>query len=85
MLGWWLPVTSAEHWLLGRADPEYPAVPTRGRFDALASLDQRDWQIRYDAYQLIGNLLIPRTIRLTSGSLELIVTIVEWQPAEPAA
>lgn len=85
MLGWWLPVTSAEHWLLGRADPDYPAVPARGRFDALASLDQRDWRVRYDAYQLIGNLLLPRTIRLTSGSLELIVTILEWQPAEPAA
>lgn len=84
MIGWWLPVTSAEHWLLGRADPDYTSQSMRGRFDALASLNQRDWQIRYEAYQLADNLLIPRTIRLTNGPLLLIVTILEWQSADPA-
>jgi outer membrane lipoprotein LolB len=84
MLGWWLPVTSAEHWLLGHADPDFTAQPTRGRFDALASLTQRDWQIRYETYQLAEDLLIPRTIRLNNGPLELVVTILEWQPAVTA-
>jgi outer membrane lipoprotein LolB len=84
MLGWWLPVTSAEHWLLGHADPDFAFQSTRGRFDALASLSQRDWQIGYEAYQRAGNLLIPRTIRLTNGPLELIVTIIEWESVDAA-
>lgn len=85
MLGWWLPVTSAEHWLLGRPDPDYPADSARGRFDTIRSLGQRDWQLSYDEYQNAEGRLVPRRITLLYAPLELRLTIVDFEsvPAEP--
>jgi outer membrane lipoprotein LolB len=79
MLGWWLPVTSIEHWLLGHADPDYDADSTRGAFDTLSELDQRDWRIRYQEYQLAEGRLVPRVITLTHASLELRLAILELE------
>ena len=83
MLGWWLPVTSAEHWLLGRPDPDYSAQSSRGDFDTLQMLGQRDWQISYDEYQIAEGRLIPRRIKLIHAPLELSLRIIEWQSAAP--
>jgi outer membrane lipoprotein LolB len=80
MLGWWLPVTSIEHWLLGRADPDYDADSSRGPFDTLSGLDQRDWRIRYQEYQLADGRLVPRVITLTHASLELQLAILDFEP-----
>ena len=79
MLGWWLPVTSAEHWLLGEPDPDYPAISDPGSAETLAGIVQRDWQIRYDEYQLVDGLLVPRRITLTDAPLELILAIRSWE------
>jgi outer membrane lipoprotein LolB len=81
MLGWWLPVTSAEYWLLGRPDPDYPAQTSRGRYDTLATLTQREWQLSYDEYQLTEGRLVPRHITMTYAPLELSLRIIEWRSA----
>jgi len=84
-VGWWLPVTSLNHWLLGQPDTDYPVRSSRGTAGTLATLAQRDWQIVYREYQLANGLLVPREATLTHESLELRLTITEWQPtdAEP--
>ena len=81
MLGWWLPVTSAEYWLLGRPEPDYPAQTSRGRYDTLATLTQREWQLSYDEYQLTEGRLVPRHITMTYAPLELSLRIIEWRSA----
>ena len=78
MLGWWLPVTSVEHWLLGRPDPGFSERSDRGAGDALARLDQREWEISYDEYQIAEGRLIPRRITLTDAPLELKLAITDW-------
>lgn len=85
MLNWWLPVTSVEHWLLGEADPDFEAQSTRGQFDTLATLNQRDWVLRFEEYQLAENLILPRRIRLNHAALELQLFITDWEStvAEP--
>jgi outer membrane lipoprotein LolB len=85
LLGWWLPVTSAEHWLLGQPDPDYEAQSSPGRFDTLADLRQRDWQLSYEDYQLAEGRLVPRRIVLSHAPLVLTLTIIEWEslPDEP--
>lgn len=80
-LGWWLPVTSAEHWLLGRPDPDYPARTGRGGAGTLASITQREWQIRYEEYQLVDGLLLPRRVTLTDEPLELELLVTDWRRA----
>jgi outer membrane lipoprotein LolB len=84
MIGWWLPVTSAEHWLLGRPDPDYSAESSRGAFDTLRTLNQRDWQISYDEYQIAEGHLVPRRITLSHDPLELSLRIVDWQSSVAA-
>jgi len=84
MLGWWLPVTSVTHWLLGHPDPDFAAATDRGAADTLTTLDQREWQIRYDEYQLAEGLLIPRRITLTDPPLELRLAITDWHTATDA-
>lgn len=80
MLGWWMPVTSAEHWLLGRPDPDYPGQTLPGVFDTVATLTQRDWQIAYDQYQLVDGRLVPERITLTHAPLELRLRITDFEP-----
>ncbi|MGD8339481.1 MAG: lipoprotein insertase outer membrane protein LolB [Gammaproteobacteria bacterium] len=79
MLGWWLPVTSVEHWLLGRPDPDFAEQSVRGAGDTLARLDQREWQIHYDEYQIAEGRLVPRRITLTDAPLELRLAITDWR------
>jgi outer membrane biogenesis lipoprotein LolB len=73
-------VTSAEHWLLGRPDPDYPRQTRTGVFDTLAELTQRDWQIAYDQYQLVDGRLVPERITLTHAPLELRLRITDFEP-----
>ena len=81
MLGWWMPVNSAEHWLLGRPDPDFPTATSPGTNDTLASLDQRDWRVAYDEYQMAEGRLVPRVIRLAHAPLELTLRILDWESA----
>jgi len=83
-LGWWLPVASLEYWLLGEPDPDFPADAERGRAGTLVSLQQRDWHIQYESYQLSAGLLVPARIRLTHAELELQLTVNSWSPAADA-
>jgi outer membrane lipoprotein LolB len=80
-LGWWLPISSLQHWLLGLEDPDYPAERSRGAAGTLASLNQRDWQVSYDTYQLAGGLLVPGEMTLRHAELELRLDISRWEPA----
>lgn len=91
LVGWWLPIASLPHWLLGFPDPGFRAATQPGADGTLAALEQRLWHVAYATYQL-GELagtadavLVPRRIDLTHGELELRLTIDDWQPASPAA
>ena len=80
MLGWWLPISSLPSWLLGLPDERYSsdsAIVERG---LLQGLEQRDWLMRYDAYEQRDSALIPSGITMKHAPLELVVTIDDWSP-----
>jgi len=79
LLGWWLPVTSLNSWLLGVPDPTYPAEISLGPDNALQSLEQRLWRLTYQSYQIADGVLLPRRIDLAHRDLELRVTVTQWQ------
>jgi outer membrane lipoprotein LolB len=87
LIGWWLPVTSLPHWLLGLPDSEFRAVTEAGADGTLASLEQRLWRVDYPAYGLAAaggtgrQVLVPRRIDLKHGALTLQLTIDDWEPA----
>jgi outer membrane lipoprotein LolB len=85
LVGWWLPIASLPHWLLGFPDPAYRSATEAGADGTLAALDQRMWRVAYPTYQLgtIGgsasSVLVPRRIDLTHGELTLQLTIDDWE------
>ena len=91
LLGWWLPVASLPHWLLGFPDSGFSADTQPGTDGTLAALDQRLWHVAYPQYELTAvassstGVLVPRRIELTHEQLTLRLTIDDWQPAGSAA
>ncbi len=91
LIGWWLPVASLPHWLLGFPDAAFRAATEPGPDGTLAALEQRLWRVEYPTYQLAATapsgaeVLVPRRIDMTHGELKLQLTIDEWQPTAAAA
>jgi outer membrane lipoprotein LolB len=91
LIGWWLPVASLPHWLLGFPDRGFRADTVPGADGTLAALEQRLWRVAYPTYGLASieatgkDVLVPRRIDLTHGELKLELTIDDWQPAAAAA
>jgi outer membrane lipoprotein LolB len=90
LIGWWLPVASLPHWLLGFPDREFRAATEPGADGTLAALEQRLWRVAYPAYGLAPvaageEVLVPSRIELAHTDLELKLTIDDWQPASRAA
>lgn len=83
LLGWWLPVTSLDAWLVGLPDRVFDADSDFGPDGLLASLEQRLWHLSYAAYQLESGWLVPRRIDMRHGELEVRLVVDSWQPSEP--
>jgi outer membrane lipoprotein LolB len=75
LLGWWVPVTSLKWWLFGVADANFDDSRSEIANGVLEQLEQRDWRLDYDRYQLANGVLIPRTIDMRHASLRLVVTV----------
>ncbi|MGE4658644.1 MAG: lipoprotein insertase outer membrane protein LolB [Gammaproteobacteria bacterium] len=80
LLGWWLPVRSLRSWLIGIPDPSYTATETLGPANALASLNQRFWELHFTNYQLTAGLMLPSRVDLSHEKLQLRVIIDNWAP-----
>jgi outer membrane lipoprotein LolB len=91
LIGWWLPVASLPHWLLGFPDQGFRAVTQLGEDGTLASLEQRLWRVDYTEYGFVAlnrartsGVLVPRRVGMQHGTLTLTLTIDDWQPATVA-
>lgn len=84
MYGWWLPVTSLEHWLLGQPDARFPARSRSGSAGELTRLSQRLWELDYPEHQLAAGIMIPRTVHMVHEPLVLELTIDRWEPLAAA-
>ncbi len=85
LVGWWIPVESLPHWLLGLPDPGYEAAVDFGSARTLAGFMQRRWDVEYGRYQLADGLLVPRSIDMTYAGIELKLTVDSWAPAAAGA
>jgi len=84
LLGWWLPISSLRHWLLGLPDERFDHRDATVASELLSALNQRGWQLDYASYSQEESLLIPSRIELARAPLTLIVTIDSWRPITPA-
>jgi outer membrane lipoprotein LolB len=77
VLGWDLPLSGLQHWVVARPDPEapidYEARDERGR---LQQLRQSGWEIVYTAYA--SDSALPSAMALRHGDLKLKLKIDRW-------
>ncbi len=80
LLGWWLPITSLQSWLLALPDDRYPIAELTLDEARLRTLQQRAWALQYGEYEPQAAAEIPASIELSHAPLELVVTIDAWGP-----
>lgn len=79
VLGWTLPLTGLEHWVLGRVAPgSAPAVVDRDDSGRLTRLTQNAWQIAFPRYAEPPQDRLPARIDLQYGTVEIKLIIDEW-------
>jgi len=83
-LGWRLPLKGLRYWVLGLPMPV--TVPTDAAavlaFDEtgrLASLQQSQWQVSYEAYRRVDEVELPQKVYLKNHAMSLRLVIDRWQ------
>ncbi len=77
-LGWSFPAISARYWLLGMADPAFPAEETFASGGQLVALNQNGWTMSYDRYADQAGLAMPAKITLQNSRARLRLIIDRW-------
>ncbi|TJY61871.1 outer membrane lipoprotein LolB [Sinimarinibacterium sp. CAU 1509] len=81
-LGWSIPIRDLRHWTLGLPAPgplDNLSVDTEGQ---LQGLRQNGWDIRYDSYQTVGQLQLPRKLEARTDQARLRLLIDQWEHLE---
>jgi outer membrane lipoprotein LolB len=77
-LGWSLPLAGLRYWLLGLPQP---GADMRKALDGQGRpiwLEQDGWHIEYAAYQNVGDLSLPRKLRLSHADLSARLVLDQW-------
>lgn len=84
-LGWGLPLSDLRAWALGLPAPGEIQQMTLDAEGRLLNLQQRGWTVRYDAYQRVGSLDLPRRLEAQSEAVRLRLFIDRWTAVDLAA
>lgn len=80
VLGYSVPVSGLDFWLLGSPAPGHAADATLRPDGLLGDLTQQGWRIHYEEYQLAGDAQFPRRMVLDRGDLQIRLVIDQWAP-----
>lgn len=82
-LGWYLPLSGLQHWVLGLAETGSPAQIERDDKGRIAVLRQDGWEIRYQRYAATRNMpetnSLPMRLQLSREGLQMTLLIDEWE------
>jgi outer membrane lipoprotein LolB len=72
------------YWVRGVPVPQLPASQVLDGNNLLSTLSQRDpsgrnWDLSFDRYRTANALNLPGRIRVTSGNIQLIFLVDDWQ------
>lgn len=76
--GFKLPVSNLRYWVRGMPVPGLMAQSHQDRFGRLNAFYQAGWDIRYDDYQTVQGVDLPRKITITDGHLTMKLVIYTW-------
>lgn len=77
--GWQIPVEGLKYWALALVDPGIPADRIFDDQGRLSQIRQSGWVIHYQAYQIKGNIEMPRKIQLDNDHFKVKLVIKDWQ------
>jgi len=78
VLGWGLPLSGLQYWVLGIAAPQSTALAQRDSQQRLARLNQDSWEITYLRYKPEQESGMPARIMLSRGDLQISLIIDDW-------
>jgi len=78
VLGWSLPLSGLQYWVLGIAAPESAAQAQHDAQQRLARLNQDSWEIAYLRYKPEQESGMPARITLSRGDLQISLIIDDW-------
>jgi outer membrane lipoprotein LolB len=78
-LGWPLPVSALEHWLLARAVPGHESAKHHDRDGRLMYLSQLGWHIHYRGFEKHGEFWLPSRLDAENDELRLRLIFRRWQ------
>lgn len=79
VLGWRLPLSGMQYWVLARPAPEGAAESERDDGMRVTRLRQQEWNIEYRDYRMEGNYVLPSRIVMRNGALELKLIVDSWE------
>jgi outer membrane lipoprotein LolB len=83
-LGWELPMTRLQHWVLGAAVPDTAAeITERDASGKIRQLSQDGWRITYEYYPPTQNEGLPRRMELVGAAQTLRLVIDTWRQDAP--
>jgi outer membrane lipoprotein LolB len=79
--GWDLPLSSLIHWLKGLPAPqqEIQKLELEPQTELLQTLQQDQWEVRYEQYGQFGDLTLPTRLQIQRGTTRVKVMISQWQ------
>lgn len=77
-LGWSLPINSLRYWVLGITDPELDAELILNENDLLDELEQGDWKVVYDSYMDIGDVSMPKKLKVSGPDTKITLLVKSW-------
>ena len=79
-LGWQLPVSDLQYWVLGLPSPSSPAEElVFNEQGILTSIIQQGWTIQYSRFQPVQNLYLPERLTMTQNEIKLTLIMKQWQ------
>ncbi|MEZ5502692.1 MAG: lipoprotein insertase outer membrane protein LolB [Halioglobus sp.] len=79
--GWDLPLHSLVYWLKGlpAPDTEIQRLEIDPHTELLRSLQQGDWEVRYEAYDQFQQFTLPTRLQIRRGTTRAKIVISTWQ------
>lgn len=79
--GWDLPLSALTHWLKGlpAPDTEIQQIEVSTETQLLQSLQQDDWEIRFEKYGQFQGYILPTRLQIQRGTTRVKLIISQWQ------
>jgi outer membrane lipoprotein LolB len=77
-LGWYMPISNMYYWVRGLPAPGKVSRKVRNNSGQLIFLRQEGWNIRFQAFQPVQDMTLPRKIEIENPYLRIKLVITEW-------